>query len=97
MKSCYDCINAKFTMPIIHGQINYSETNIKMKEKGLTNTLRCKAGLWEDDKEGNEKIYYPGSFGTAKKFFSTPTFMEYFNHCADRLLNGEEYLNNVDE
>ncbi len=96
MTSCYDCIKAKFTMPIIHGRIYYSETNEPMQERGLKNTLRCKAKLWEDEPWGDEKIYYPVSFSAAKNLFFTEVFMEYFDHCAERLLNGEEHLNNVD-
>ena len=98
MKSCADCINCKNKLPIdwtCDGKIRFSNSK-KMKEEGKVHSFKCVAGLWEDEKEGADQTYTPSSFSTAKKMLQTPNFIRYFTYCPERLLNGEEHLNNIE-
>ena len=88
MKSCADCVNCKISLPIISGQIRYSQKG------GLK--LRCTAGLWEPDNDNKiEDVFHPGSLSAAQKLITTGSkITHYFQRCAERLLIGEEHLLN---
>ena len=87
MSSCYDCNQAKVVLPVHYGEIKYTGAEI---------TMKCGKGLWEDEKEGNSSEYRRNNLKVITRQLSTPSVQGYFDRCAERLLNGEEHLNNID-
>jgi hypothetical protein len=87
MESCYDCIECKVKLPVFYGHIQFTGAPIEM---------RCARGLWEDDKEGEPISYIRNSLFVNLKQLEKPVFKAYFDLCAERRLNGEKSLDNVD-
>ncbi len=86
MESCYDCKECKVILRVIYGHIQYTKPI----------TMKCAKGLWKDEDGGNSVTYKGNSLVVLNKQLKTPVPQQYFNLCAERRLNGEEFLNNID-
>jgi len=87
MTNCFDCNQCKVTLPVHYGEIKYTGAEI---------TMKCGKGLWEDEKEGVPFEYRRKNLKVITRQLGTPSTQGYFDRCAERLLEGEEHLNNID-